>query len=290
LRVEGVFARSIGRSASLISRSPTTTKSLSIDSNYAPAYLGRGMVYRQKGQLIQALQDFNQAIQIRQDCAQASFNRGLLYQSQHNISSRSTTSQPPLGRPSKRPSPTLHAVWSYSAINDFKAAAGDLDDAVQLEPQNANAWVSRGLAYERMGDKERPPALMRRRSTSGRTILRPRKASRASAVSSARATRRSTSFVLRSLFTDPDDETRVSLGPDGVFRDYCRSGWVRSEMHRYNGSLSAAFNPPVFSPRSHCQSLDRRRGGSLEFDKTRLEDPGLSAIGRYQSVSLNHRR
>jgi Tfp pilus assembly protein PilF len=44
---------------------------------------------------------------------------------------------------------------SYMAINDFKAAAGDLDEAVQLEPQNVKAWVSRGLAYERMGEKEK---------------------------------------------------------------------------------------------------------------------------------------
>ena len=44
---------------------------------------------------------------------------------------------------------------SYLAINDAKAAAGDLDDAVQIEPQSASAWASRGLAYERLGDKEK---------------------------------------------------------------------------------------------------------------------------------------
>ena len=41
------------------------------------------------------------------------------------------------------------------SINDFKAAAADLDDAVSAEPQNLQAWTSRGLAYERLGDKER---------------------------------------------------------------------------------------------------------------------------------------
>ena len=41
------------------------------------------------------------------------------------------------------------------AINDFKAAAADLDDAVSAEPQNLQAWTSRGLAYERLGDKEK---------------------------------------------------------------------------------------------------------------------------------------
>ncbi|MGH6680805.1 MAG: tetratricopeptide repeat protein, partial [Bradyrhizobium sp.] len=29
----------------------------------------------------------------------------------------------------------------------------DLDEAVGIEPQNVQAWTSRGLAYERLGDK-----------------------------------------------------------------------------------------------------------------------------------------
>ena len=41
------------------------------------------------------------------------------------------------------------------SINDFKAAAADLDDAVTAEPQSLQAWTSRGLAYERLGDKEK---------------------------------------------------------------------------------------------------------------------------------------
>ena len=41
------------------------------------------------------------------------------------------------------------------AVNDFKAAAGDLDDAVSAEPQNLQAWTTRAFAYERLGDKEK---------------------------------------------------------------------------------------------------------------------------------------
>ena len=50
--------------------------------SYAAAYLGRGLVYRQKGQLDPALNDFNKAIAMRPDNAQAYYNRGLLYQGQ----------------------------------------------------------------------------------------------------------------------------------------------------------------------------------------------------------------
>ena len=41
------------------------------------------------------------------------------------------------------------------AVNDLKAAAADLDDAVQAEPQNLQAWTTRAFAYERLGDKEK---------------------------------------------------------------------------------------------------------------------------------------
>ena len=36
-----------------------------------------------------------------------------------------------------------------------KAAADDLDQAVQLDPLDMRAWTSRGLAYERLGDKDK---------------------------------------------------------------------------------------------------------------------------------------
>jgi Tfp pilus assembly protein PilF len=32
-------------------------------------------------------------------------------------------------------------------------AAADLDEAVQSDPQNAQIWITRGLVYERVGDK-----------------------------------------------------------------------------------------------------------------------------------------
>jgi Tfp pilus assembly protein PilF len=44
---------------------------------------------------------------------------------------------------------------SYLALGDDRAAAGDLDHAVQLSPADPKAWASRGLAYERLGQKDK---------------------------------------------------------------------------------------------------------------------------------------
>jgi Tfp pilus assembly protein PilF len=44
---------------------------------------------------------------------------------------------------------------SQIALGEMKEAASDLDSAVQIEPLSLTAWTSRGLAYERLGDKEK---------------------------------------------------------------------------------------------------------------------------------------
>ena len=40
-------------------------------------------------------------------------------------------------------------------MKNYKDAASDLDQAVNIDPQNLQAWVARGLAYERLGDKQK---------------------------------------------------------------------------------------------------------------------------------------
>ncbi len=47
------------------------------------------------------------------------------------------------------------ARFSYLAVGNDKAAASDLDQAVQLNPSDPKAWTSRGLAYERLGQKDK---------------------------------------------------------------------------------------------------------------------------------------
>ena len=42
-------------------------KAIELDPAYAPAWLGRGMVYRQQGNAMQALGDFNKAMELKPD-------------------------------------------------------------------------------------------------------------------------------------------------------------------------------------------------------------------------------
>ena len=53
----------------------------------------------------------------------------------------------------QRAEPLLGRAISYLALDKIKEATADLDEAVQADPNNAQIWITRGLAYERLGDK-----------------------------------------------------------------------------------------------------------------------------------------
>jgi len=55
-------------------------RAVTLDPNYAPAWFGRGMIYKARNQTAQALEDFNRAIALRSDDAEALYNRGVLHQ------------------------------------------------------------------------------------------------------------------------------------------------------------------------------------------------------------------
>jgi len=132
------------------------SKAIAIDASYVPAYLGRGIVYRQQGRPAQALGDFNKAIALKPDNAEAYYNRGLLYQSQHQHQFAIDDFSTALGlNRQQKAEPLVARALSYLASGNNKAAADDLDQAVQLEPRDLRAWTSRALAYERLGDKDK---------------------------------------------------------------------------------------------------------------------------------------
>jgi len=69
-----------------------------------------------------------------------------------NISLRSTILPP------QRAEPLLGRAISYLAMDKVKEATVDLDEAVQADPHNAQVWTTRGIAYERLGDKTKAAA------------------------------------------------------------------------------------------------------------------------------------
>jgi tetratricopeptide (TPR) repeat protein len=112
---------------------------------------GEALARAKKNQ--EALAEFDQAIGLDPNNAQALFGRGLLYQGeqQHQLAIDDFTAAN--GLEPQQSGPLLARATSYLALNKAREAAVDLDEAVQADPQNEQIWVNRGLAYERLGDK-----------------------------------------------------------------------------------------------------------------------------------------
>jgi len=119
----------------------------------AQLYATHGQVLAKSGKNEEALAEFNRAIELDPNNAQALYGRGLLYQGekQHELAIGDFTAAN--GLKPQQVEPLLGRAVSYLAVDKVREAAADLDEAAQADPQNAQIWITRGQAYERLGDK-----------------------------------------------------------------------------------------------------------------------------------------
>lgn len=97
------------------------SEAIRLSPAYVDAYISRGAVHYEKGNLDAAIQDCNEALRLNPQNAYAYNNRG-------NVS---------------------------TAQGDLDAAIQDYSDAIRLNPQYAIAYLNRGLAYDKLGDRDR---------------------------------------------------------------------------------------------------------------------------------------
>ena len=96
-------------------------QALQLKPDWAEAYNNRGLAYYNKGDYDDAIADYDQALQLKPDYAVAYNNRGLAYYYKGN----------------------------------YDRAIADYDQAIKLKPDYADAYANRGAAYGHKGDTDR---------------------------------------------------------------------------------------------------------------------------------------
>jgi tetratricopeptide (TPR) repeat protein len=94
------------------------TEAIRLDSQYANAYIGRGLNWDSKGEHDKAIADYNEAIRFDPQSADAYNNRGL----------------------------------TWTKIGEYDKAIADYTEAIRLDPQDARAYNNRGVAWKRKGN------------------------------------------------------------------------------------------------------------------------------------------
>ncbi|MEY3870880.1 MAG: hypothetical protein RLZZ338_4774 [Cyanobacteriota bacterium] len=95
-------------------------KAIELQPDLADAYINRGAVRSELGDTKGAIADFNKAIELQPDLAQAYNNRGAV----------------------------------RSELGDKKGAIADYNKAIELQPDYADAYINRGKVRDDLGDKK----------------------------------------------------------------------------------------------------------------------------------------
>ncbi len=88
-------------------------QALALNPEYAEAYNNRGNAYADLGDYEQAIADYDQALALNPEYAEAYNNRGV----------------------------------AYASLGEYEIAIADYDQAISLNPDYASAYINRGIIY-----------------------------------------------------------------------------------------------------------------------------------------------
>jgi protein O-mannosyl-transferase len=126
-------------------------KAMEVDPNLVEAYNNRGNAYQTKGNLDQAILDYNKAIEIKPNYADAYNNRGNAYQAKGNLDqaildcSRAIEIKPNLAKAYN------NRGNAYQTKGNLDQAISDYNKAIEIDPNLVEACYNRGTAYQNKG-------------------------------------------------------------------------------------------------------------------------------------------
>ena len=128
-------------------------RAIQINPDYANAYHDRGVVYGKLGDRGQAISDFDRAVEINPKYAAAYNNRGAVY----DILGKKRQAIQDFNKAIEMNPEYAEAYYNrgaaYGELGEQRQAISDYDRAIEINPKFAEVYINRGAAYRELGDR-----------------------------------------------------------------------------------------------------------------------------------------
>ncbi|MEW4529757.1 tetratricopeptide repeat protein [Maioricimonas sp. JC845] len=126
-------------------------QALQIDPDFADALNNRGLVRLMQNDLDAAEADFNRAIALRPDLAEPYANRGVVYRRRNRFDKAIADYTRALKRDPRHLDARYNRGLALAATGQPADAVDDFSTILQLDPTNADAWRERAFTYASVG-------------------------------------------------------------------------------------------------------------------------------------------
>ena len=130
-------------------------QAIKLRPDYAEAYLSRGGVYDAKGEYDRAIADYDQAIKLRPDYAEAYSNRGIVYKARGEYDRAIADYDQAIKLQPDLAVPYYNRGVAFADRGDHDQAIANYTEAIKLQPDLAVAYSNRGAVYDAKGEYDR---------------------------------------------------------------------------------------------------------------------------------------
>jgi tetratricopeptide (TPR) repeat protein len=130
-------------------------QAIQINPTSALAYNNRGLAYNDKGDHDRAIDDFSQAVKLNPIGSLAYNNRGLVYKVKGDYDRAIEDFSQAIKLNPRNFDTYYNRGLTYNAKGDFDHAIEDFSQAIKINPMNAQIYNNRGLVYKAKGDGNR---------------------------------------------------------------------------------------------------------------------------------------
>jgi tetratricopeptide (TPR) repeat protein/S1-C subfamily serine protease len=127
-------------------------KAIAINPEYAEAYYNRGVAYGALKDYSKAIADYDKAIAINPELAEAYSNRGVAYAGLKDYSKAIADYDKAIAINPELAEAYYNRGVAYGALKDYSKAIADYDKAIAINPEYAEAYSNRGNAYYALKD------------------------------------------------------------------------------------------------------------------------------------------